>query len=214
MGADVTGWCFTAVLLDTEGDEGGAAVMLKARRCRRCRSSSWSTALRLLWVSGASIVRYWSGSTTSALTSALTSSASYTQPFGSNGRVDSEPFCDDVGDFLAVIVGRRNRSSIFVVFKGVEDASCQRCGLRTIEVKPRHAIGQNRSLHWDLRLGRGEVEGWIGDDGSVPMAILVLFSASSALSEICCGGQAIGISPLSSQLPESPQVKQLLLVPS
>jgi hypothetical protein len=90
-------------------------------------------------VRGASSIRYWSGSTTSALTSALTSSASYTQPFGSNGQVDSEPFCDDVGDFLAVIVGRRNRSGIFVVFEGVEDVSCQRCGLHTIEVKPHHA---------------------------------------------------------------------------
>jgi hypothetical protein len=184
MGVDVTGRYFTAVLLDMEGDEGGAAVVLKAWWCRRYGSSSWSTALRLLRVSGASSVRYWSGSTTSALTSTLTSSASYTQPFGSNGRVDSEPCCDDVGDFLAVIVGQRNWSGIFVVFEGVKDASCQRCGLRTIEVKPRHAIGRNGSLHWDSRLGRGEVEGWIGDDGSVPMAILTLFSASSALSEI------------------------------
>jgi hypothetical protein len=158
MGTDVTGWYFAAVLLDTEGDEGGAAIVLEARRCWRYGSSSWSTALCLLRVSGAASVRYWSGSTTSALTSALTSSASYTQPFGSNSRVDSEPFCNDVGDFLAIIVGRRNRSGIFVVFKGVEDASCQCCGLRTIEVKPRHAVGQNGSLHWDSRLGRGEVK--------------------------------------------------------
>jgi hypothetical protein len=158
MGVDVTGRYFTAVFLDTEGDEGGAAVVLKAWRCRRYGSSSWSTALRLLRVSGASSVRYWAGSTTSAFTAARSSSALYTQPFGSDGRVDSKPLCDDVGDFSAVIVGRRNRSGIFVVFKGIEDASCQHCGLHTIEVKPRHAVGRNGSLHWDSRLGRGEVK--------------------------------------------------------
>jgi hypothetical protein len=68
MGTDVTGWYFAAVLLDTEGDEGGAAIVLEARRCWRYGSSSWSTALCLLRVSGAASVRYWSGSTTSAVT--------------------------------------------------------------------------------------------------------------------------------------------------
>jgi hypothetical protein len=158
MGADVTGRYFTAVLLDTEGDERGASVVLEAQRCQRYGSSSWSTALCLLRVSGTSSVRYWVGLTTSAFTVARSSSASYTQPFGSDGRVNSEPFCDDAGDFSAVIVGRRNRSGIFVVFEDIEDASCQRCGLHTIEVKPRHAVGRNGSLHWDSRLGRGEVE--------------------------------------------------------
>jgi hypothetical protein len=124
MGADVTGRYFKAVLLDMEGDVGGAAVVLEARRCRQYGSSSWSMALRLLRVSGVSSVRYWVGSTTSAFTAARSSSASYTQPFGSDGRVNSEPFCDDIGDFSAVIVGRQNWSSIFVVFKGIEDASC------------------------------------------------------------------------------------------
>jgi hypothetical protein len=39
------------------------------------------------------------------------------------------------------VIGRQNRSGIFVDFKGVEDVSCQRRGLRTIEVKPLH-------VHW------------------------------------------------------------------
>jgi hypothetical protein len=156
--ADVSSWRFTAVFLETEWDVGGSTVMFKAQRCQRHGSSSCSAALHLLRVSGASSIRYWAGSTTSTFTVACSSSASYTQPFGSDDWVNSEPLCDDVGNFLAVIVGWRNRSGIFVVFKGVEDVSCQRCGLRTIEVKPRHAIGRNGSLHWDSRLGRGEVE--------------------------------------------------------
>jgi hypothetical protein len=156
--ADVTGWYFTAVFLDTEWDECGTAVVLKARQCRQYGSSSWSMALHLLRVSSTSIVRYWVGLTTLAFTAVHSSSASYTQPFGSNGRVDSKPLCNNVGDFSAVIVGRRKQSGIFVTFKGIKDASCQRCGLRTIEVKPRHAVGWNGLLHWESRLGRGEVE--------------------------------------------------------
>jgi hypothetical protein len=38
---------FTAVLVtDAERDEGGASVVLEARRCWRCGSSSWLTLLR------------------------------------------------------------------------------------------------------------------------------------------------------------------------
>jgi hypothetical protein len=158
MGPDVVGRCLTAIFLDTEGDECGATVVLKARRCWRYGSSSWSMALCLLRVSGASSIRYRVGSTTSTFTSVRTSSTSYTQPFSSDGWVDPEPLCDDIGNFSAIIVGRRKWSSIFVVFKGVEDASCQCCGLRTIEVKPCHPVGQNGLLHWESRLGRGEVE--------------------------------------------------------
>jgi hypothetical protein len=88
-----------------------------------------------------------------------TSSASYTQPFSSDVRVKSKSRCDDFGNFSAIVVGWRNWSGIFVVFKGVEEASCQRRGLRMIEVKPRHAVGRNGSLHWELRLGRWEFEG-------------------------------------------------------
>jgi hypothetical protein len=41
VSADVTRWRFTTVLVtDAEGDEGRASVMLEARRCRRCGSSS------------------------------------------------------------------------------------------------------------------------------------------------------------------------------
>jgi hypothetical protein len=172
-------------------------VMLKARRCQRCGSSSCLTALCLLRVRGASSIRYWLGSTTSSLTSALTFSTLYTQPFGSDGGINPEALRNDFGDFSAVVVGWRNRRGIFIVFKGVEESSCQRCGLRTIEVKPRHAVGRNGSLHWESRLGRWEFEGWVGDDWSVPMAVLILFSASSTSSEIMLGGRAIGMRPAS-----------------
>jgi hypothetical protein len=49
-------------------------------------------------------------------------------------------------------------------------------------------VGRNGSLHWESRLGRWEFKGRIGDDWSVPMAVLILFSASSASSEIMLGG--------------------------
>jgi hypothetical protein len=137
VGPDIASWGVTGVFLDTEGDVSRASVMLKARRCRRCGLSSCSMALCLLQVRGASSIRYLAGSTTSFLTSALTFSALYTQPFGSDVRTDPEARRDDFSDFLAIVVGRWNQRGIFVVFKGVEEPSCQRCGLRTIEVKPR-----------------------------------------------------------------------------
>jgi hypothetical protein len=51
VGPDVTRWYFTAIFLDVEGYEGGTSIMLKAWQCRRCESSRWLTALRLLQVS-------------------------------------------------------------------------------------------------------------------------------------------------------------------
>jgi hypothetical protein len=72
-----------------------------------------------------------------------------------------------------------------VVFEGIDEATCQRCGLRTIEVNPRHAVGLNGGPQWD---SRGEVEGGVWDNGGVSVTILVLFSAPSALLEIICGG--------------------------
>jgi hypothetical protein len=68
-----------------------------------------------------------------------------------------------------------------VVFEGVDEVICQRCGLRTIEVNPRHAVGLNGGPQWE---SRGEVEGRVRDEGGVSVAVLVLFSTPSALSEI------------------------------
>jgi hypothetical protein len=72
-----------------------------------------------------------------------------------------------------------------VVFEGVDEATCQRCGLHTIEVNPRHAVGLNRGPQWD---SRREVEGGVRDDGGMSVTVLVLFSTPSTLSEILCGG--------------------------
>jgi hypothetical protein len=144
-----------------------------------------SGALRLLQVSRASIVRYRSGSATLALTSVLTSSGAYTQPLGSDGFFNPEALSDDVRKLSAIVVGWQNRSGIFVVFEGVDEVTCQRCGLRTIEVNPRHAIGLKGGPHWE---SRGEVEQRVWDDRGVPVAVLVLFSTPSALSEIMSGG--------------------------
>jgi hypothetical protein len=109
----------------------------------------------------------------------------YTQPFSSNGWIDAEAFCDDARDFFSVVVDWQNRRGILVVFEGIDEATCQRCGLRTIEVNPRHAVGLNGGPQWE---SRGKVEGCVRDDGGVPVAVLVLFSAPSALSEIMGGG--------------------------
>jgi hypothetical protein len=192
MGPDIPRRRLATIVLDTKGNEGGASVMFEARRCWRYRSCSWASSVsrsrRLRWVSGTSSIWYLSGSTTSALTPLVTSTASYTQPFGNDDAVNSKSVGDDTRDFFAVVVCWRNRSGILVVFEGVEEVSCQRCGLRTIEVNPRHAVGRNGSLHWDSRLGWGEVEGWIWDDGGMPMAVHLLFSASSTASEIFVGG--------------------------
>jgi hypothetical protein len=143
---DVMSQCFTAVLLDMEGDIGGASVMLKACWCWRCGLSSWSTLLHLLQVNGASSIRYWLGLITSALTSMLTPLASYTQPFGSDGWSDAKSFCNDVGELRTVVIGWRNLIGIFtVLLEAVDKASCQCCGLHMTEVKSRHAVGQNGS---------------------------------------------------------------------
>jgi hypothetical protein len=139
----------------------------------------------LLCVSGASSIWYRLGSVTLASTLTSTSSGTYTHPFGSDVLVDAEALCDDVRNIFSVVIGWRNRSGILVVFEGIDEATCQRCGLRTIEVNPRHAIGLNGGPQWD---SRGEVEGRVRDDRGVPVAILVLFSAPSTLSEIMVGG--------------------------
>jgi hypothetical protein len=151
MSADVTHWRFTAVLVaDTEWNECRASVMFEAVGYWGSGSTG-SSVLRLLQVSGASSVRYLLGSVTSTLTTALTSSGTYTQPLGSDGFFDPEAFSDDARELLAVVVGRRNCSGIFVVFEGAEEVSCQRCGLRTIEVNSRHAVGLKGPPQWESR---------------------------------------------------------------
>jgi hypothetical protein len=102
--------------------------------------------LSWLRVSGASGIRYWLGSVTSALTATLTSSIAYTQPFGSDVRRDTKSFGNDPRELLSIVVGWWNRRGILVVlFEAIDEASCQRRGLRTTEVKSRHAVGRNRS---------------------------------------------------------------------
>jgi hypothetical protein len=141
--------------------------------------------LRLLCMSGASSIRYRLGSITSASTLTSTSSGTYTQPFGSGGGVDTKALCDETRDFFAIVVDWWNRSGILVVFEGSDEASCQRRGLRTIEVNPHHAVGLNGGPQWE---SRGEVEGRVRDNRGVSVAVLVLFSTPSALSEIVGGG--------------------------
>jgi hypothetical protein len=192
MGPDIPRRRLATIVLDAEWNEGGASVMFEARRCWRYGSCSWASSVsrrRRLWrVSGASSIWYLPGSTTSALTPSVTSTASYTQPFGNDDAVETKSLGEDARDFLAIVVDWRNRSGILVVFEGVDEVSCQRCGLRTIEVNPRHAVGRNGSRHWSSRLGWGEVERGVWDDGGMPMAVHLLFSASSAASEIFVGG--------------------------
>jgi hypothetical protein len=139
----------------------------------------------LLRVSGASSVQYRSGSATSTLTAVLTSSGTYTQPLGSDGLLDSKAFGDDSCELPTVVVGRRNRSGIFMVFEGVDEVTCQRCGLRTIEANPCHAVGLKGALQWE---SRGEIERGVRDDRGMSVAVLVLFSTPSTLSEIVRGG--------------------------
>jgi hypothetical protein len=57
--------------------------------------------LRLLRVSGASSIWYRLGS----VTSASTSSGTYTQPFSSDDGVDAEALRDDVRNFFSVVMG-------------------------------------------------------------------------------------------------------------
>jgi hypothetical protein len=186
VGAYVTRRRFAAVFVsDTERNEGWASVVFEAGWDWGCNSSGGPRALRLLRVSGAPSIWYPLGSVTSASTLTSTSSGMYTQPFGSDGGVDAEALRDDARKLVCSIVGWRNRSGILVVFEGVEEATCQRCGLRTIEVNPRHAVGLNGGPHWD---SRGEVKGCVRDDGGVSVTILVLLATPSALSEILCGG--------------------------
>jgi hypothetical protein len=186
VGADVMCRRFTAVLVsDTEWDESRASIVFKAGRDWGWSSSGGPRALRLLHVSGALSIWYQLGSVTLASTLTSTSSGTYTQPFSSDDWVDAEALCDDVRDFFSVVVGWRNLSGILVVFKGIDEATFQCCGLRTIEVNPRHTVGLNGGPQWELR---GEIEGCVRDDRGVPVAVLVLFSAPSALSEIMCGG--------------------------
>jgi hypothetical protein len=186
VSADVTRRRFAAVFVsDAEWNESWASIVFEARWDGGCISSGGPRALRLLRVSGAPSIWYLLGSVTSASTLTSTSSGTYTQPFGSDGGVDAEALRDDARKLVCFVVGWRNRSGILVVFKGIEEATCQRCGLRTIEVNPRHAVGLNGGPHWD---SRGEVEGCVRDDGGVSVAILVLFSTPSALSEIMVGG--------------------------
>jgi hypothetical protein len=68
-----------------------------------------------------------------------------------------------------------------VLLERVDESSCQCCGLRTIEVKSRHAVGRNGSLCWESRLCWGEVESGVGNEGGVPVTVLLLFSTSVTL---------------------------------
>jgi hypothetical protein len=120
---------------------------------------------------------------TSVLT--LMSSTAYTQPFGSNSFFDTESFSNDMGNLTSIVIGWQNLSSISVVFEGIKEATCQCCGLHTIEVNPHHTVGLNGAPHWE---SRWEVECGIRDDGSVSMTILLLFSTPSTVSEIIVSG--------------------------
>jgi hypothetical protein len=160
--------------------------MLEALQCQQCGSSSWSASPRLPQVSGVSGLRYRLGSATSALTSALASATSYTQPFGSFGMGNAESLGDDMGEFISVVICWQNLSGILVVLlETVNEASCQHRGLRTTEVKSRHAVGWNGGPHWD---SRGEVKSGVRDDGGVAVTVLAGFSTPSTASEIIVGG--------------------------
>jgi hypothetical protein len=80
-----------------------------------------------------------------SVTPALASSALYTQPFGNDDLVKPKSLHEDVSDLFSVVVDWRNLAGILVVFEGADEVSCQRCGLRTIEVNPRHVVGRNGS---------------------------------------------------------------------
>jgi hypothetical protein len=80
------------------------------------------------------------------VTSTLTSLGMYTHPFSNDGWLEPEALGNDACD-LVTVCSWRNLSGIFVVFEGVEEVTCQRCGLRTIEVNPHHAVGLNGGPH-------------------------------------------------------------------
>jgi hypothetical protein len=110
----------------------------------------------------------------------------YTQPFGSNSGGDAKTLCNDVSELESVVVWRQNCSGILTILVECFDkATCQCRGLRMTEVKSRQAVSWNGGPHWD---SRGEVKSGVRDEGSVTMAILVLFSTPSTLSEIIGGG--------------------------
>jgi hypothetical protein len=141
VGVDVTCWRFAAVFVtDTEGDEGRASIVFKACWDWGRGSSDRSGALHLLRISGAPSVRYLSGSTTLVLTLVMTSSSVYTQPFSNNSLIESKTFSNDARNLVPEVVGQWNHSGILVVFEGIEEATCQCCGLCTIEVNPHHTI--------------------------------------------------------------------------
>jgi hypothetical protein len=97
-------------------------------------------------------IRYLLGLVTLALTSVSTSSVAYTQPFSSDFGVDAKPLGDDPCELFSVVVRWQNCSGILVVLlETVDEVSCQRCGLRTTEVKLRHAVGRNGSRQCDSR---------------------------------------------------------------
>jgi hypothetical protein len=110
----------------------------------------------------------------------------YTHPFISDSLADTESLGNDTGELVAIVVGWQNLSRILtVLLKSVNEATCQCCGLHMTEVKSHHAVGQNGSRHWD---SRGEVEGWIGDDGGMAMTVFLLFATPSTASEIIISG--------------------------
>jgi hypothetical protein len=122
---------------------------------------------------------------TSASVLMLASSTSYTQPFGSDSGGNSESFSDDACEFLTIVVCWRNLSGILVVLvESVDKSTCQCHGLRTTEVKSRHAVGWNGGPHWE---SRGEVESGVWDDGGMAMAVFSLFPTPSAALEIIVG---------------------------
>jgi hypothetical protein len=124
--------------------------------------------------------------TTSASVLTLTSSTSYTQPFGSDSRGDAKSFGDDARELLTIVVCRWNLSGILMVLvEGVDESTCQRLSLHTTEVKSRHAVGWNGGPHWE---SRWEVKSGVWDDGSVTMAVFSRFSTPSTVSEIVVGG--------------------------
>jgi hypothetical protein len=124
--------------------------------------------------------------TTSASVLTLTSSTTYTQPFGSDGLGDTEAFGNDAGELVSIVVWQQNFSRILTVLvKSVDESTCQRHGLCMTEVKSRHTVGWNGGPHWD---SRWEIERGIGDEGSVPMTVFSLFPTASTASEIIVGG--------------------------
>jgi hypothetical protein len=191
MDPDIAGQDFLALFCqDAEGNVSRALVMFKAQWCQRYRSLDRSPSCqRLACVRGVSSALYRLGSTTLVLTSVWTSSMAYTQPFSNDSLVNTKSFCEDSCELPVVVVGWQNLSGILVVLlECVDEATCQCCGLCTTEVESCHTTGRNRSLQWELRLGRGEVKHGIGDNGGMPMEIFSLLATLSALSEIIVGG--------------------------